>query len=77
VKILAAIFTYLVALLVVGCIAFIVVIVLAGPHAGLLPLWLEVIVAATGWLSVLIVPLVLARKVWRRFARNDNTALLP
>jgi hypothetical protein len=66
---LATILTYLLSLAAIACIAFIVVIVVAGPHAGLLPIWLEVTVAGLGWLAVLILPVVLARKVWSCFAQ--------
>jgi hypothetical protein len=75
-RIVATILTYLLALVVVACVAFVVVIVLAGPHSGLLPFWLEGVVGAAGWLAVLVVPALLARKVWRRFVRNGgNTPL--
>ena len=63
-KILATILTYLLSLAVIACLAFVIVIVLAGPHAGLLPYWLESTVAVTGWLSVLVFPILLARKVF-------------
>ena len=38
-------------------------------HAGLLPQWAEVIVVVLGWLAVLVLPVLSARKVWRRYAR--------
>lgn len=72
-KILATVLTYLVSLVVIAGVAFIVGIVLAGPHAGLLPYWLEVVVFGLGWLAILLLPVLLARKVWRRFARYENT----
>lgn len=75
VKILATFIAYVLALLIVACITFVVVIVLAGPHAGLLPFWLEVVVVGAGWLAVLLLPLILARKVWRKFPRNERQAL--
>lgn len=71
-KILATTLAYLLALFVVCGVAFVVVMVFAGPHAGVLPFWLEVVVIAAGWLAVLVLPVILARKVWRRFARNDG-----
>ena len=74
-KILATILTYLLSLAVIACLAFVVVIVLAGPHSGLLPDWLESTVAVAGLLSVLIFPVLLAHKVWRRLgARVDKVA---
>lgn len=57
---------YCLTLLVVVAIAFIVVIFVAGPHSGLLPPALEVVVIALGWLGVLILPVLAAWLVWRR-----------
>jgi hypothetical protein len=75
VKVLVTTLAYLLALAVVASGAFVVVIFLAGPHSGLLPFWLEGVVGAAGWLAVLVLPILLARKVWRRFARNESNAL--
>ena len=72
-KILATVLTYFFSLIVIACIALIVVVVLAGPHAGLLPYWLEVVVVVAGWLSILILPALFARKVWRHFKKAHNT----
>lgn len=63
---LAAIGTYLGSLVVVAALSFIVVIFLAGPHAGLLPHFLEIVVLVLGWLAVLVLPFLAAWKVWRR-----------
>ena len=71
-KILATILAYVVSLVLVAGVAFVVVIVLAGPHSGLLPYWLEGVVGATGWLAVLLLPIMLARKVWRMFGRKAS-----
>lgn len=49
---------FLATLVVVTAVGFIVVIVLAGPHAGILPQPLEVAVTILGWLSILVLPLV-------------------
>jgi hypothetical protein len=32
--------------------AFVIVMIFAGPHAGLLPSWLEPVVLGAGWLAV-------------------------
>jgi hypothetical protein len=65
---------YLISLLVVAAVAFFVVVFLAGPHAGLLPQALEVVVLILGWLSVLAVPLWVALKVWRHGGvKEDET----
>lgn len=65
-KLLPVIFSYLFALAVTVPVAFFAVIILAGPHSGLLPSWLEAIVLALGWLAVLVVPVLVARRVWLR-----------
>lgn len=66
---LLALLVYLAALAVVAVATFFVVIVLAGPHAGLLPHWAEVIVLVLGWLAVLVLPALAARKFWCRHGK--------
>lgn len=66
---LLALLVYLAALAVVAVAAFFVVIVFAGPHAGLLPHWAEVIVLILGWLAVLVLPALAARKFWSRYGK--------
>jgi hypothetical protein len=65
-RILVTALTYIASLFVTTIAAFFFVIILVGPHAGLLPSWLEAIVLGLGWLAVLILPVLIARKVWRR-----------
>lgn len=67
-RLLVTIATYFAALVAVAAAAFFMVIVLAGPHAGLLPHALEVVVLVLGWLSVLVLPVWAAWAVWRRHA---------
>lgn len=67
-RLTATLFAYLLSLGVVGVIAFFAVIILAGPHSGLLPSWLEDVVLALGWLAALVVPGIVALRVWRRGA---------
>jgi hypothetical protein len=57
------------ALVVVAAVTFVVVLFVAGPHAGLLPEWAEAAVLILGWLTVLVAPVLAARKVWRHFSR--------
>lgn len=64
--------TYLASLLGVAAVSFIVVIVLAGPHAGLLPHWLEAVVLGLGWLAVLVLPILAARTAWRRLGKHRD-----
>jgi hypothetical protein len=53
-------------LCIVAPVAFLIVLFLAGPHAGLLPELLEAVILVAGWISLLLVPVWVARKVWRR-----------
>lgn len=46
----------------VAILAFFIIIFLAGPHPGLLPFWLEPVVLSLGWLAVLALPAMLARR---------------
>jgi hypothetical protein len=69
---LAAGLAYFAALVVVAGIAFVTVIVLAGPHAGLLPPALEATILGIGWFSVLVVPVLVSRSVWRRLGRRNK-----
>jgi hypothetical protein len=57
--------SYLVSLVIVAAIAFFLVLISAGPHAGLLPDWAENAVLLLGWVSVIVLPIITARKVWR------------
>lgn len=68
-KWLFTLLVYVAALVAVAFVAFFVVIFLAGPHAGLLPQWAAVIVQVLGWLAVLVLPALAARKFWRRFGK--------
>ncbi len=70
-KYIATAVAYVVSLVVVAVASFFTVMVLAGPHAGLLPTWLEPVVLAIGWLAVLGVPVLVGRLVWRRFGRSE------
>ena len=67
-RLLITLAAYLGAVVVIGVAAFFVVLVLAGPHAGLLPRALEVLVLIAGWAVVIGAPLWVARVVWRRMA---------
>ena len=73
-RIILSLIAYLVALATVAVIAFFAVIFLAGPHAGLLPGWLEAVVLGLGWLAVLLLPVLAALAVWRRLGRRRDAA---
>ena len=65
-KYLPVVFAYLLTLGVVVPLAFFTVLILAGPHGGLLPGGLQAPVLALGWLAVLVLPVLVARRVWLR-----------
>ena len=74
-RLVLAMLAYITTLAVVAGAAFIVVMMLAGPHAGMLPHGLEVLVMLLGWLAVLLVPFLLARRVWRRLGLKPTMRL--
>jgi hypothetical protein len=67
-RIVSTLIAYVVALAAVAVAAFVVVMFLAGPHAGLLPGWMASVVLVQGWLAVVVLPILAARWVWTRRA---------
>jgi hypothetical protein len=67
-RVLWTIVAYALSLCIVAPVVFLIVLFLAGPHAGLLPEFFEAIILVAGWVSVLLLPIWVARKVWRRNA---------
>ena len=65
-RLLSTIGVYLAALALIGVAAFFMVMVLAGPHGGLLPRVFEIPILILGWLFVLLGPAWIARIAWRR-----------
>jgi hypothetical protein len=65
-RIVATAVAYLISFALVAVAAFFTVFVLAGPHSGFLPGWLGVVLFGLGWLVVLLLPVLMAYKVWRR-----------
>jgi hypothetical protein len=57
---------YLAGLALVAGTTFVLALLVAGPHAGLLPGWAEPVVLVACWLIVIAVPVYVARVVWRR-----------
>jgi len=73
-RLLLAALSYLLSLAATAALCFFLVLVVAGPHAGLLPAWLEPVALVAGWLVVLVLPIIIARAVWRRLGggRQDR-----
>ncbi|NLO79122.1 MAG: hypothetical protein GX093_02240 [Xanthomonadaceae bacterium] len=69
-RLLAAALAYAVTLVAVAVAAILAVLILAGPHGGLLPSWTKPFVLALGWLAVLILPAWLVRWVWGRLQQS-------
>jgi len=69
-QVFATAVAYIVSLAVVAAFTLFAVLILAGPHAGMLPSWLEPVVLGAGWLAVLVLPVLVARAVWRRTGRD-------
>jgi hypothetical protein len=67
-RVLWTIVAYVLSLCIVAPVVFLIVLFLAGHHAGLLPEFFEAIILVAGWLSVLLLPIWVARKVSRRNA---------
>lgn len=65
-RILLTCVAYLISLLLVSAISFLVVIIIAGPHSGILPAWLEKVVLFSGWVAVIVIPIMAAFKVWSK-----------
>jgi hypothetical protein len=67
---MAALFAWLLATAVLVPLSIFLVLVLAGPHGGLLPSHLGPAVLVTGWALALGGPLLAARSVYRRLDRS-------
>jgi hypothetical protein len=59
---------FLLALAVTAAVAFFAVLMLAGPHGGVLPSSLHAATLVLGWSVVAIVPIFAGRWAWRRLA---------
>lgn len=68
-RLLLTLAAYCVALVLAAALALLAVLLVAGPHAGLLPPPAQVGVLL-GWLAVLGAPLWVAWRVWKRQAKR-------
>ena len=66
---LLALLAWLGSLVLLAPLCFVAAVVLAGPHSSILPSFLQPLVLVLGWAIVLVVPVVVARAVWRRVGR--------
>ena len=57
---------WLVSTAILAPVCFYAVIVLAGPHSSMLPSMIQPAVMLLGWIVFLVVPVFVARAVWRR-----------
>jgi hypothetical protein len=64
--ILWTLLAYIASLTVIAPLTLVVVLLLVGPHTGVLPMFLERPVLLIGCLVVLLLPLWIAYKVWKR-----------
>ena len=65
-RILLALVAYVVSVAILAPLLFFVVVILAGPHSSMLPSRVQPAVVVLGWLMLVIVPILIARAVWRR-----------
>jgi hypothetical protein len=65
--------TFIASLLLCALVAFYIVLFLAGPHAGIVPAWVQKIILLLGWIFTIAVPVFIARKVFVNVkARSKN-----
>jgi hypothetical protein len=50
-------------------VCFFVDVLLAGPHSSMLPSAVQPVVLVLGWLVLLVAPILVARRIWRRTGR--------
>ena len=65
-RVLGTCVAFLIALAATAAVAFFAVLLLAGPHGGVLPSPLHTATLVLGWLVVVIVPILASRWAWRR-----------
>lgn len=73
-RVIIVIFSYLIALSFIAIATFVIVWFFAGPHAGILPSWLEKAVLAFGWWIVFLLPILIAFKVWQHLKNRMISA---
>lgn len=71
-RILLTVLVFALALAICAPLIFLAAMLLAGPHAGLLPQPLEVTVLLCGWLALILLPTLAARALWRQLGRQPG-----
>ncbi len=66
-KWLASIAMYILVFIIASVITIPAILFFAGPHSGYLPIWLEKPVLIVGWVFVVVMPFILAKKNYCRF----------
>lgn len=64
---------YLISTAILAPVLFFVVIALAGPHSSLLPPVMQSAAAVLASLTLIVVPILIARAVWRRTEVRQGT----
>ena len=72
-RLLVTVIAYLVSLVAVATISLVVILLLAGPHAGVVGEPMEMVVLAIGWLTVLGLPAYIAYRVWRKLGERPRS----
>ena len=68
-RVLIAFIAWTAAFAVLSPVCFFVVVLLAGPHSSMLPSAVQPAIWALGWLALLVLPIVVARRAWLRTGR--------
>lgn len=73
-RIIVVSLSYLVTLFFIAIVTFVIVWFFAGPHAGILPSWLESALLAFGWWIVFLLPILIAYRIWQHLNKRSMTA---
>jgi len=72
IRLVLALLTYAFGAAALATALFIPVLMVAGPHAGLLPGWAGPIVLALAWAVILLLPMLPTLWVWRHLGRASR-----
>ena len=63
---------WLAAVAVIAPVTVLITVVLAGPHSSMLPSVIQPAVLLSGWLAVIVGPVIVARAVFARLRRRES-----